>query len=989
MLDNISEVSLQLSSDESALDVIEESNDPARKRKLEKIDVQGNGIESVNHDLDAKQFAKELERELLKTEEKTEEPILKKAKQEEVRSEAYTHGYQNGLSRIELTSNPIKSITVPKKYVKEEDKRDFRLGYKEGHGFMTKSLAEDEPIFYALGQENGEKYALETYALNKAPYPFLDHKRTSAGLHLLCFNKIYQLVVQSKLTDIYEKGFHLGYYYYWDLLDSYYQNYLKAYSVVIEKKFPVIVVIEPFQKENLTPLQREGIRQQAIAGYEEGTKFANLVISNNCQKNHLAFFKLQIQRLTKLYKEDNINWSRQRVLIAKLHPKAWENRSYILRNYFCPKHIEYLNMSFEEGRNYWGKVVQYGYTCKEEAISHFIFFQLLVGAKFDIIVTDDHVKIILNTMYHNQLSRLRSVDSLAKSVRWDDKIFFDEFLLSITKSPINQPEEKLRKGRHKKYTVFGHGFFLRSEKVSPYNLSPQTLERKKAKTSLHQSTSLITKDDQPIFGHVAFRRNKLVGYMFKPSKLINRIFFKDMGTINRPYEFDTLQEAEAYFNQKVLDPTPTMFKTLAELKQHIIKDKTSHNEVLARLKWDVNTSCIAIFSDTIEARCIAQFYAKLTYRRLLYQYRELNQTLPQDYKVPIIFYLPGSPLNWQIYSTEQQANDKIKAEAMFSDEAKIKEAFDQNNFEFLLLLDDLDHLSYQNLPLLFWCAYAYSLNIAEVLYQQTNSCFLISFEEYLKDTLLNTWRFESNCLYVERRNIFLSMALKLGIKDLPKEILKTKLIDEDNSNQYGNSLFQLVDAKEFELLTEILMNQEIDLGQTNEVGDTLLHLVARANHLELVKLLIEKGAKISVSNKYNETPLVMCIHKQLDNSEMVELFLGHNIRDELRAVIKACSLLNPHVLKVFFPLKRFSLGVQPEIHNLLLHLVISVRLQNKVDCEAQIQIVRMLLQAGADPAYLRENKSALQLAEEKALVDIVKELEASINKPGALPFISK
>jgi ankyrin repeat protein len=632
-------------------------------------------------------------------------------------------------------------------------------------------------------------------------------------------------------------------------------------------------------------------------------------------------------------------------------------------------------------------LAQYCYTCKEEALSHFIFFQLLIPNQFQLKSSDDFFRISLPIDVHSELTKLRSADSLAKSVRWDDQIFFDEFLLSITKSPSNQPEEKLRKGRHKNYTVFGHGFFLRSEKVSPYNLSPQALERKKAKTSLHQSTSLITKDGQPIFGHIAFRRNKLVGYMFKPSKLINRIFFKDMGTVSRPYEFDNLQEAETYFNQKVLGPRPTMFKTLAELKQHIINDTKSHNEVLARLKWDINTSCIAIFSDTFEARCIAQFYAKLTYHRLRCQYSELNQTLPQDYEVPIVFYLPGSPLNWQIYSTEQQANDKIKAEAIFSDEAKIKEAFDQNNFEFLLLLDDLDHLIYQNFPVLFWCAYAYSLNIAEALYQQTNSCFLVSFEEYLKNTLLNTWRLESHCLYAERRNIFLKMALKLAIKDLPKEILKTKLIDENNSNQYENLLFQLVEMREFQLLTEILMSQKIDLNHTNEIGDTLLHIIARANHLELAKLLIEMGAKTATHNKSRQSPLTLCIRKHRDSSEMVRLFLGRDPVEDKRAIGIACILLNLQVVRAFLPLN--ELGIPPRFCTMLLQFTLQASLQNNVDREVQIQIVRILLEAGADPIDLFQGRTALQLACEKGLVDIVKELEASMNKSDVSPFIPK
>jgi hypothetical protein len=589
-------------------------------------------------------------------------------------------------------------------------------------------------------------------------------------------------------------------------------------------------------------------------------------------------------------------------------------------------------------------------------------------------------------------------------VRWDDNVFFDKFLRSITKSPINQTEEKLRKGRHKKYTVFGHGVFERRQKPSPYNLPLTAQILKKKKTSLPQSASLVF-TDQPIFGHSALRNNKLAGCIFKPSKLISRFFFRDMGTVSRPYEFDDRLEALAYFNQKVKSQTPTMFKTLTELKHHIVNQRAvngikNHNEVLARLKWDINTSSIGIFSDTFEARCIAQFYAKLTYRRLLCQYRELDKTVPQDYEVPIVFYLPGSDLNWQIYSTEQQTNDKIKAEAIFSDEAKIKEAFDQDNFEFLLLLDDLEQLIYQNLPVIFWIAYACSMNIAKIIYEQTSECFLLSFEDYLNDTLLKTWRLEKNCLYAERRNIYLSMALKLNLKDLVKEILKTTLVDEKDSDKFGNFLFQLIETGQFKLLIELLTNHKIDLNQTNEIGDTLLHIAAKVSHLELTKLLVEKGASTNIRNKNDDTPLVGCIQKHrmnpIENTRVIRLLLQHSSKDikgsgsVARAMERACSLLNLQVVREFLPLnERFKEVHCTIIYARFLHTAILAYVQNYHDHNAQIQIIRILLKAGANPNYLYQGRSARQVAYEKKLTDVIKELEVNINNPSAPSFLSK
>jgi hypothetical protein len=566
-------------------------------------------------------------------------------------------------------------------------------------------------------------------------------------------------------------------------------------------------------------------------------------------------------------------------------------------------------------------------------------------------------------------------------VRWDDNIFIGNFLNSITKSPDNQFEEKLRKGPHKKYTVYAHGFFERSQKISPYSLPSHVLKEKKKQTSRHQSTSLV-RTKEAIFGHSRGRQRKLVGFIFKPlTDLINRIFIYDTGTVNRPYEFDTAEEAEGYFTRSVHYYPRTLFKTLQELKQNTANNLKNYNEVLARLKWDINTSSIGIFSDTFEARCIAQFYAKLTYQRLLCQYRELGLTLPQDYQVPIVFYLPDDKLSWQIYSAEKQAQDKIKAGKTFSDNAKIKKAFAQGNFEFLLLLDDLEHLSYKKIPVLFWVAHTCSMNIAKVLYEQTNACFLVNFEEYLNDTLRKIWRVEKISLSCEKRNIFLDMALILNKKDLIKEILKFKLADEKGSDKYGNFIFRLIENKEFKLFAKIISSQKIDLNQTNEMGDTLLHVVAKANQVMLAKLLIEKGANTNIMNKNGDTPLVGCIQKQIDNSDMIQLFLRYRNADsaifqsEERAMFKACTLLNLHAVKAFIVFnKTFLCLKEPESADLLNTVILS-SVQNSFDQESKYEIVRLLLQNGADPARLYRGQTSLELAKQRQLWNIVREIE--------------
>jgi hypothetical protein len=993
MLSNRFEINSSEESDES----MDDSNTVTRKRKSRELDEPENNVDEANQDFDIKQLAEELESELLpeveysdtvepsQAEEIFSEPALKKLKQEKIRSDANKHGFNSGFCRIEKTNNPLDVISVPKKYVKEGDKRDFRLGYKEGYESMNKTLAEDESIFYAHGLEAGKKYALKSYSF---------HRQFYTTLYTGQYKKIYGPNAQTRLNQSYQQGYNFGYHHYCDLMDNYYQNYLQAYGAVIKGKSSEVTTVKSSQEIQLTPKQLECIKLQAIAGHEEGIELANLMIRNHDQKNHLTFFKLQIQRLTKLYHEGNVHWPRQRLFIAKLHPKAWENRGYILRNYFCPKQVNAVRKAIQQSYlNAYSTTnqIEYDYVCKEEAISHFIFFQLLSPYQLQLELDNEAGKIILNDHAHTALTDLRSVDSLAKSVRWDDKIFLENFLRSITKSPSNQTEEKLRIGPHKKYTVFGHGVFERSQKPSPYNLSPAALYEKKKKTSLPQATSLISRR-QRIFGH-ANRRNKLVGYIFKPPKnLINRIFFMDMGTVNRPYEFNDLKEAEDYFNRRVNSTRPTMFRTLSDLKKYIANDSKFHNEVLARLKWNINTSCVAIFSDTFEARCIAQFYARLTYQRLVSQYRDLNRRLPQDYQVPIVFYLPEQQVdNWQVYSVEQQSNDKIKAEEISADETKIKQAFEQNNFEFLLLLDDLENLVYQDLSLLVWVAH-FSLKIAKILYEQTNLSFEFPFEKYLNDRMYQFWHFQKNSLKVVQRKFLFNMALKFKLDDLLVEIVCARVIDE--CHLPDESLFKLVEANKIDVLRKIFEKRNSFIHQVNRLDQTLLEVAILGNQIDLVKLLLERRVCISTVGKND--PLGVCVSKNFDNGEILRLLLNYLNQD--RYFASDPDWLKRVIEKAIFFGSKFSLhelvrfnyslaqAADPVRKSVCLSIPRCVFLQ--IACNGfqgdSKECLEILLAAGADinEPDPNDGKTPLFTARELGLSDVVREMEASASTRG-------
>jgi len=253
-------------------------------------------------------------------------------------------------------------------------------------------------------------------------------------------------------------------------------------------------------------------------------------------------------------------------------------------------------------------------------------------------------------------SKLEYHGALVKSVRFDHKCFNLDFRDGVTKSLVSQSEKRQRKDPHKQFTVFGTGPYHRAEKPSPYlRRSPESpyyhlprsskkIAKKKKKTSKHQSTSLVTRQAQtPVFGHNRERADKLVGYLFDHNDaMINRMFIYDGGTVGRPYEFDTYEEALAYFNKKSNPDHPILFSAMEKFKEAIATQKDKYNEVLARLRWNVKSSAVGIFSDSFEARCIAQLYAQQMQDRLKIQYQELGKPWDDSYQVPIIYYMPSN-----------------------------------------------------------------------------------------------------------------------------------------------------------------------------------------------------------------------------------------------------------------------------------------------------------------------------------------------------------
>ena len=198
-----------------------------------------------------------------------------------------------------------------------------------------------------------------------------------------------------------------------------------------------------------------------------------------------------------------------------------------------------------------------------------------------------------------------SEKALVKSIRFDASCFIDDFIDGIVRTPNALKPRSPRLGQHKAWTVNGLGIFERNNKAkSPY---PQEALHKRPWLSPHQSMSLILKGTSPpIFGFDKGRSSALVGIITSPeSALINRRFLYDTGTINRPYEAYTEQEARAYFEKNM---GKSLFADDQAFEGALCDPKNAnrYNEVLARIRWDSASSAVGIFSDTDESRYVAQ-----------------------------------------------------------------------------------------------------------------------------------------------------------------------------------------------------------------------------------------------------------------------------------------------------------------------------------------------------------------------------------------------
>lgn len=289
-----------------------------------------------------------------------------------------------------------------------------------------------------------------------------------------------------------------------------------------------------------------------------------------------------------------------------------------------------------------------------------------------------------------------------KSLRADEFCFFDEFLDTL---PVRGLSDKERKSRtryseHKAYTVRGTEIIDRTLKQQ-FGLAKQYTDKEKNEYTSYQSISYFSAPKgTPVFGWSKDRSARLLG-VIGVDVLPNRLTIYDGGTVNRPYEgsnqtalLGRVQQQTAPTNQLTFD-----IDELDKFKERV-ENSSQYNEILGRIRWNIEKSSVCVFSDNIETRWIAINWASKMDAKLQALGDQAFQAdlISEDeyirfknHKTRVTFYNYHDKVTGEFSESERQQDIK-KALEIFDDELERKRRFSEDEFEFLLVVDDKDRL---------------------------------------------------------------------------------------------------------------------------------------------------------------------------------------------------------------------------------------------------------------------------------------------------------
>ncbi len=275
---------------------------------------------------------------------------------------------------------------------------------------------------------------------------------------------------------------------------------------------------------------------------------------------------------------------------------------------------------------------------------------------------------------------------LLKTLRDDDKDFSQAFISGIIPGPNGARYQNLRPAKQSLFTFSAQGPL-----ISRLNKEPRHPEKKQGFSQI-QSCTLIDKDvwSTP-FGFSKARNEKLYGFMtHMKDTLIRGYLVKDSGTVARPFDFPSIDEAKKsrwYHKNKVDNKDSDQIEKkkspetlyypaqkFEEFKEHnriLRMSPDNTNEILARLRFNPHRSIVAICAETLEARLLAYKFADNLLEEFRRYAKQNGLNLNPNYRIPIIIYLPKKGISanpeFLFYTTDMRKRDTFEADEIYRD----------------------------------------------------------------------------------------------------------------------------------------------------------------------------------------------------------------------------------------------------------------------------------------------------------------------------------
>jgi ankyrin repeat protein len=524
-----------------------------------------------------------------------------------------------------------------------------------------------------------------------------------------------------------------------------------------------------------------------------------------------------------------------------------------------------------------------------------------------------------------------------KSIRYDGNDFWAGFLVGILEEKylnlgmtLDKIRVPLRVGNRKDFKVTKDG------PVEAKNYKQYTPEEKQG-FSKKQSVSIISIDKKyypPVFGHNRDRREELVGVMFfsdkieKDSHVLPSIIMSyDGGTVSRSYDFDSLEMAQQYFDDKKQDVWHDRVESLinVEMKHNAVY----YNEVLARIRWLINDDrCqVGVFADNLKSRLIAQMRAA-----------DIKNNTEQEF-IPISFYISAKESEEKVYPYYLEDQRKDLERALIDMSVPIEEKIialyiyflsnpknNQQAYDYLINMLNDGWFREDFCQLLFFmnekiteCSRKIILNniinIIETKHQNLNDINNLQLKKILLmaaiclediskvdglsdfidvdnstalyfaavlgkkevvNYLLRKPGINYNAVNDNDETIFFGAVLS-GNKEIVDFLLKKSDIDWNKSekNSRATPLLEAIKRNNKGIVELLLSNKNIDCNKANYKGKTPLHIAVSDGNVEIIEMLLaHDNIRVNEVDSYGETPLVQAIKAR--NKEIVKLLLNNS-----------------------------------------------------------------------------------------------------------------